>query len=206
MKTNWKNKLKIALEKDKFSEQSLNSALTISDKNLSNKVSSVIVSSNLVDKSEKTINASILNKESNLVLSAFVSSRLMDIPRKFDEFTKTEADKYHPNLNRFIERGCVFAVFANAFHFIDKRQALKLSDLEFLKLNKQDILCQLQQSLLTKQLFTHSPELIEDFAFEIMERESLMTITAETSIGIYYEAVKDTTKKWFNDLLDKCQS
>jgi len=83
--------------------------------------------------------------------------------------------------------------------------------IEFLKINKTMILCQLQQSLLMKHLFSHSPEQLEDFAFEIREREALilrdcpnsqLTITAETTFEIYCEAVKQTTRKWFAELLN----
>jgi len=54
-------------------------------------------------------------------------------------------------------------------------------------------------------LFSNSLKLFEDFAFEVMERESLMTITDEVSFEIYCEAVKAITKKSFNDLLDKIE-
>ncbi len=75
--------------------------------------------------------------------------------------------------------------------------------MEFLKLNEAAILCHLQQSLLMKHLFSHSPEQFEDFALEIKERESLLTITDKTPFEIYFEAIKDPTKKWFADLLEK---
>ncbi len=57
-----------------------------------------------------------------------------------------------------------------------------------------------------KHLFNHSPEQFEDFAFEITERECLISplrITDKTRFEIYFEAVKSTTRKWFADLLNK---
>ena len=95
----------------------------------------------------------------------------------------------------------MFDVSADDFLIIDEAQKLKLSDLEFLKINKAAILCQLQQSLLMKHLFSHSPERFEDFSFEVMERESLLSITAKTPFETYFEAVKATTRKWFAELL-----
>ncbi len=109
-------------------------------------------------------------------------------------------------LNRFIERGVTFDVSADDFQMIDPMKALKASDKEFLKLNSAAVLCQLQQSLLMKHLFSHAPEQFEDFAFEIRERECLsspLRITDKTRFEIYLEAVKSTTRKWFEDLLNK---
>jgi len=118
-----------------------------------------------------------------------------------DELAEIKTDYFHQILNRLIEKGITFDVSADDFHFIDKTQKMKLSDLEFLKLNHAAILCNLQQSLLMKHLFNHSPERFDDFAFEITERESLLTITAKTPFEIYLEAVKSTTRKWFAELL-----
>jgi hypothetical protein len=98
------------------------------------------------------------------------------------------------------------------FLFFDERQKLKVSDMEFLKLNSGAILCQLQQSLLMKHLFNHSPEQFEDFAHEIAEREAIilancpktqLRITDKTRFQFYFDAVNQTTRKWFTDLLEK---
>ncbi len=132
-----------------------------------------------------------------------------------DELADFKTNYFHSVLNRFIENGITFDVSADDFLFIDKAQTLKLSDMEFLKLNSAAILCQLQQSLLMKHLFSHSPELFEDFAFEIREREAIfsadclikpLTKTAETQYIFYFEAVKSVTKKWFNELLNTQRS
>lgn len=123
-------------------------------------------------------------------------------PKNNGELAELKSGKLHEILNRFIEQGITFDVSADDFLFIDEAQILKLSDMEFLKLNGAAILCHLQQSLLMKHLFNHSPEQFEDFAFEVMERESLLTITAKTRFEIYLFAVKDVTKKWFAELLE----
>jgi endo-beta-N-acetylglucosaminidase D len=104
-------------------------------------------------------------------------------------------------LNRFIEKGITFDVAADEFHFIDTNHTLKLSDMEFLKLNGAAILCQLQQSLLMKHLFSHSPEQFEDFACAIAKREAIMTGDGRESFSIHCEAVKDVSKNWFIRLL-----
>jgi hypothetical protein len=134
------------------------------------------------------------------------------VPKNNDELADFKAEKLHEVLNRYIEAGITFDVSADDFYFIDPAQILKLSDMEFLKLNDGAILCQLQQSLLMKHLFNHSPEQFEDFAFEIKERESIFSAdclikplskTAETQYQFYFEAVKSVTKKWFAELLNK---
>ncbi len=109
-------------------------------------------------------------------------------------------------LNRFIEKGITFDVSADDFQVIDANRILKTSDKEFLELNAAAILCTLQQSLLVKHLFSHSPEQFEDFAFEIQERECLsspLRITDKTQFEIYCEAVKCVTRRWFTELLEK---
>jgi hypothetical protein len=141
-------------------------------------------------------------KLTELVSSAFVSSHFRESFKKTDELADFKAGKFHEVLNGFIADGISFDVSADDFQTVDEARILKASDKDFLKLNSAAILCQLQQSLLMKHLFSHSPELFEDFSFEIMERESLMTIPAKTPFEIYFEAVSCITRKWFNDLLD----
>jgi hypothetical protein len=75
----------------------------------------------------------------------------------------------------------VFDVSVSDFQIIDKKQTLKTSDREFLELNASAILCHFQQSLLMKQLFSHSSFLFEDFAFDVRERESILTETDGTA-------------------------
>ncbi len=122
------------------------------------------------------------------------------------ELAKFEADTLHEVLNKFISAGVSFDVSADDFQAIDRANTLKASDREFLKLNGAVILCQLQQSLLVKHLFNHSPEQFEDFAFEIAERESLNTplrITDKTRYEIYFQALRLSTRRWFAELLEK---
>jgi hypothetical protein len=173
----WNKRLKsIATEsvKSKFSGECLETPLTKTDKNPIKPVSSV-----------------------------FVSAYSRHSFKKTDEPADFKADYFQTVLDRHIANGITFDVSADDFLFIDTAQILKISDMEFLKLNKAAILCCLQQSLLMKHLFSHSPERFEDFAFEITERKSLLTITAKTRYQIYCEAVKDVTAKWFNELLNK---
>ncbi len=146
-----------------------------------------------------------------LVSSAFVSGQLVDTSRNFDELAGFKSEKLHQVLNRFIEVGCAFDVSTDDFQVIDSNRILKTSDREFLELNDVVILCQLQQSLLMKHLFSHSPEQFEDFSFEMLGREAIfsenclnssLTKADETPFEIYFEAVKGVTKKWYSDLLD----
>jgi hypothetical protein len=126
------------------------------------------------------------------------------VPKNNNELADIKSEKLHEVLNNFIFAGVTFDVSADDFQTIDPAQILKTSDREFLKLNGAAILCHLQQSLLMKHLFNHSPEQFEDFAFEITERECLnspLRITDKTRFEIFFEAVKSTTRKWFAELL-----
>jgi hypothetical protein len=132
------------------------------------------------------------------------------VPKNNVELSDFKAEKFHDVLNRFIENGITFDVSADDFQIIDSNQTLKTSEREFLELNGAAILCQLQQSLLMKHLFNHSPEQFEDFAFEITEREAIfsenclnspLTKGDKTRFEIYFEAVKSTSRKWFDELL-----
>ncbi len=158
------------------------------------------------DKGIKAENNATDKNNLKLVSPAFVSDEFRHFPKKNNELAAFKSEKLHEILNRFIENGITFEVSADDFQTIDGAQFLKTSDREFLKLNGAAILCQLQQSLLMKHLFNHSPERFEDFAFEIAERECLNTplrITDKTRYEIYFEAVKSTTRKWFAELLEK---
>jgi hypothetical protein len=138
------------------------------------------------------------------VVSAVIHSGYSrDSFKKTDELADFQADYFHDSLNRFIEAGITFDVSADDFLFIDTAQILKISDMEFLNLNSAAILCQLQQSLLMKHLFSHSPFLLEDFAFEIKERESIMTETAGSTYELYCLAVSDVTQSWFERLVNE---
>jgi hypothetical protein len=117
------------------------------------------------------------------------------------ELAQFEADTFHEVINRFIADGITFEVSADDFQTLDRAAILKTSDREFIQFNDAAILCYLQQSLLMKHLFDHSPEQFEDFAFEIAEREAIMTGDGRKSFSIHCEAVKDVSKNWFTRLL-----
>jgi hypothetical protein len=209
----WNNRLKSVLTRtgeSGFSDESLETPLTITDKTPLILVSSAFVSGEFRHSPENRTNSDNGEKQSNLVSSAFVSGHSRQSLKNNDELANFKADKLYEVLNKFIADGITFDVAAADFLFIDTAQTLKLSDMEFLKLNHSIVLCTLQQSLLMKHLFSHSPEQFEDFAFEIRESEAIfsedcletpLTKADKTPFEIYCEAVKDVTKKWFSELL-----
>jgi len=200
----WNNRLKSVLTKPAesvFSEESLETELRITAETKKTGVSAVIRSSEFRHFPENITNSSEAKKQTKLVSAVIRSSHSRDSLKTNDDPARFEADTFHEILNRFIADGITFDVSADDFQTTGGAQILKTSDREFLKLNGAAILCQLQQSLLMKHLFNQSPERLEDFAFEITERESLLTITAKTPFEIYLFAVKDVTKKWFAELL-----
>jgi hypothetical protein len=123
------------------------------------------------------------------------------VPKNNNQLADIKAEKLHEVLNKFILAGVTFDVSADDFQIIDNAGILKTSDKQFLELNYAAILCQLQQSLLMKHLFKHSSERFEDFAFEITEREAMLTKTDEKDFEIYFQIVKSITRKWFVVLL-----
>ncbi len=200
----WNNRLKTVLStpaKSGFSADCLEMELTKAVKTSLNGVSSAFVSDEFRHSPKNPKKSDNGEEQSNLVSSAFVSAYSRDSLKTKDDLAQFEADTFHAVLNRFIADGITFEVSADDFQTIDGVNLLKKSDKEFLKLNGAAILCHLQQSLLTKHLFSHAPERFEDFAFEVTERESLLTITAKTPFEIYLFAVKDVTKKCFAELL-----
>ncbi len=205
----WNNRLKSVLTKTAesvFSEDCLETELRITAETPESLVSAVIRSDEFRHFPENLTNSREAEKQTNLVSAVIRSGHSRQSFKTNDDLAQFEADTFHQILNRFIEKGITFEVSADDFQTVDGANALKISDKEFLKLNGAAILCQLQQSLLMKHLFSHSPELFEDFAFEIRERECLKTplrITDKTRFEIYLEAVKSTTRKWFTDLLEK---
>ena len=122
------------------------------------------------------------SKSSPVVLRERQSERLADI------------------LNQMIEAGAWFDVAENEFQIINAER-LRQSAIDFLKVNRRAALCVLQQSLLAKHLFSHAEHSLEDFAFEVEERESILTETGRVSFDAHFEAVREVTRKWFGDLL-----
>jgi len=203
----WNNRLKKVLNKPAegvFSEECLETQLRITANTPQSIVSAVIRSGEFRHLPEnRTISDEGAN-QSELVSAVIRSSHSRHSLKTNDDWTRFEADTLHEVLNRFIEKGIAFDVSANDFQTIDGAQILKTSDKDFIQLNGAAILCTLQQSLLMKHLFSHSPEQFEDFAFEIRERECLKTplrITDKTRFEIYSEAVKEVTANWFAELL-----
>lgn len=141
--------------------------------------------------------------QSSPVSAVIRSGQLRESFKTRDALADFKADAFHKILNEFIEKGIAFEVSADDFQTIDRAEILKTSDREFIQLNGAAILCYLQQSLLMKHLFSHSPEQFEDFAFEIMERESLLTITAKTPYIVYLTAVMEVTQIWFKRLINE---
>ena len=138
----------------------------------------------------------------NRLVSAVIrSDEFRHFPKNYDELADLKSEKLHAHLNRFIENGITFDVSADDFQIIDTGQFLKTSDKEFLQINNQEILCQLQQSLLMKHLFSIAPELFEDFACLIAERESIIAESGLLSDKIHFQVVRQTTERWFADLL-----
>ncbi|MEJ7862894.1 MAG: hypothetical protein WKF90_14780 [Pyrinomonadaceae bacterium] len=205
----WNNRLKSVLTKSAesvFSEDCLETELRITAETHESLVSAVIRSDEFRHFPENITNSSEAKIQPKLVSAVIRSGQFRESFKNDDELSDFKAEKFHEVLNRFIADGITFDVSADDFQTIDPAQILKTSDKEFLELNGAAILCQLQQSLLVKHLFNHSPEQFEDFAFEITERECLslpLRITDKTPFEIYFEAIKDTTKKWFADLLEK---
>ncbi len=200
----WNNRLKSVLTKTEesgFSGECLKTQLTITDKTHSNLVSSAFVSDEFRHSPENLTNSEKNENHSNLVSSAFVSGYPRHSFKNNNELADIKSEKLHEILNRFIESGVTFDVSTDDFQIVDNAKILKTSDKQFLELNYSIILCQLQQSLLMKHLFSHSPERFEDFAFEITEREAMLTKTDEKDFEIYFQIVKSVTRKWFADLL-----
>lgn len=88
-----------------------------------------------------------------------------------------------------VAAGASFDVSADDFQIFGADN-LQDAEKEFLRINKPEILCTLQQGLLVKYLFFQKPEIRETFVSKIKER------------GATFEAVNEITAKWFTRLLD----
>ncbi len=105
-------------------------------------------------------------------------------------------------LDAMIEAGAAFDVTEDSFEVIGGER-LPETDRQYLTTNKMPVLCTLHQRLLMKHWFNDSPELLESFAFDIFERESILAEENELyTYETYYEAVSETSQKWFINLLD----
>jgi hypothetical protein len=105
-------------------------------------------------------------------------------------------------LDAMIEASAAFDVSEDKFEIVGSDN-LTEGQKQYLVDNEREVLCTLHQRLLLKHLFSHSPELLEEFAFDIYEREAILAdgngnYTYET----YFEAVRVTSQKWFVRLID----
>ncbi len=209
----WNNRYKSVLTKPEesvFSEDCLETQVTKGDKTHFNLVLSPFVTAHSRQSSENLTNSDTHEKQSNLVLSPFVTAHSRDSFKNNDELADIKSEKLHEILNKFIFAGVTFDVSTDDFQIVDNAGILKTSDKQFFELNYSIILCQLQQSLLMKHLFNHSPEQLEDFCFEVAEREAInseeclntqVTKGDKTRFEIYFRAVESVTRKWFDELL-----
>ena len=201
----WKNRLQTVLTGKPETEnlkECLETKLRITAKSQNNGVSAVIRSDGIRHFPKKTTISDEAEKQPALVSAVIRSDEFRHSLKNNDKLSDFKTDHFHKVLNSFVESGIAFEVSFDEFQIIDSAQTLKQSDRDFIKLNTPAILCHLQQSLLMKHLFSHAPDKLEDFAFEITERESLLSITAKTTYEIYVEAVKQTTRLWFKELLE----
>lgn len=127
-----------------------------------------------------------------------------------DEFFETRGmlQSFRPEqsisqkLDAMIETGASFDVAEYEFEVIGGER-LTETDRQYLTANKMPVLCTLHQRLLMKYLFYDSTELLENFAFHIFERESILAEENELyTYEIYFETVSDISRKWFASLLD----
>jgi hypothetical protein len=105
-------------------------------------------------------------------------------------------------LDSMIEAGAAFDVAEDNFEIVGGDN-LTEGQKQYLVDNEKEVLCTLHQRLLMKHWFSHSPELIEDFAFDIYKRVAIMAEgNGFYTDEIYFEAVRETSRKWFSSLLD----
>lgn len=105
-------------------------------------------------------------------------------------------------LDAMIEAGAAFDVTEDSFKIIGGKY-LTDNQQQYLITNEKEVLCTLHQRLLMKYLFYDSTELLESFAFDIFERESLMAEeTGVYNYETYFETISEASRKWFANLLD----
>jgi hypothetical protein len=115
-----------------------------------------------------------------------------------------QSEKLTDILNDMIGAGVCFDVSENEFQILNAER-LNQAAIDFLTVNRREVLCTLQQSLLVKHLFSHAEHSFEDFSDEAYEREGILTDGGKVSIEAHFEAVRDVTKKWFAGLLNGVQ-
>ncbi|MGI8495145.1 MAG: hypothetical protein ACR2L1_07510 [Pyrinomonadaceae bacterium] len=98
-------------------------------------------------------------------------------------------------LDSMVEAGAAFDVAEYNFEVIGSKN-LTESELQYLIANEKAVLCTLHQKLLMKYWFCYSADLLENFASDIYERESIMAEENRVySYDTYFEAVSGTSQK-----------
>ncbi len=104
-------------------------------------------------------------------------------------------------LDAMIEAGAAFDVAEHNF-VVFGGESLTEAERQYLIVKEKEVLCTLHQRMLLKHWFYDSPEMLEDFAFVIYERESILTEeTGFYSYETYFAAVCETSQIWFAQLL-----
>ena len=193
----WANRLKSAMAKIEILEVCLDSSLTITDKTQFEVVSSVFVSGQFRDCSK---NDTLRRDENpfekiNLCLNPALTKTDETQEIKFQN-TELENLTITTRLNRMIAAGVKFEVSADDF------QTFGASEREtaFLRDNQAEVLCTLQQGLLQKHLFQHTPEKLEVFTVEVYERSAIIS---EGKPGTLFEAVCEVTSNWITKQIEK---
>lgn len=149
-----------------------------------------------------------VSKAPNYPFDTFVTSQTSTNQDNFFADTLAAIDQSSPQpqsaiittLNSIIERGNLFNVTENNFEIIGEITEVEK---DYLRINKEPILCTLQQSLLMKYLFSHSKYLFSDFAFEIAEAQTRrVEANCLFTYEVYFEAVREVSKKWFVRILN----
>ncbi len=111
------------------------------------------------------------------------------------------AQSINQKLNAMIEASAAFDVAEENFEVIGGDRLTEYQR-QYLVANEKEVLCTLHQRLLLKHWFYDSPELLEDFAFDIYEREAILVeCDGFYSYETYFAAVRETSQKWFAQLL-----
>ncbi|HLM59887.1 MAG TPA: hypothetical protein VK308_03685 [Pyrinomonadaceae bacterium] len=106
-------------------------------------------------------------------------------------------------LDAMIEAGAAFDVAEDRFEVVGSER-LTEDQKQYLVVNEREVICTLHQRLLLKHWFYDSPEMLEDFAFDIYEREAILAEENELYTDeIYFLAISEISRKWFGNLLNE---
>lgn len=108
----------------------------------------------------------------------------------------TEKPTITERLNKMISEGANFEIEVNDF------QAFGVGNLErdFLNEQRKEVLCLLQQSFLQKHLFSQSPELLESFKMQVLERSAAVS---DGESEIVFQAVCEVAAEWTEEILQR---